>query len=141
MNDEQTEVGGLGYFGAMQKNGKPYSGASMSFDRYQQDQQIQIYGFDADGRHHAGLIVNDVVDGVERPVFFEQYKQAAKEGKQQITQRVYAGKNPQGDSELKLADASGKTRLALHVSPSGEVQIVFFNTKGEITKTITDEKG
>ena len=43
-NDEGTENGGLIYNGSLDKSGKPSSGMSLTFDRYQQDQQMQLLG-------------------------------------------------------------------------------------------------
>ncbi|REM99046.1 hypothetical protein DSI35_23130, partial [Mycobacterium tuberculosis] len=50
-NDEGTENGGLIYNGSLDKNGKPSSGMSLTFDRYQQDQQMQLLGVDDAGTY------------------------------------------------------------------------------------------
>lgn len=136
LNDEQTEVGGLGYFGSMQADG-PQSGVSMSFDRYQQDQQIQLFGMDSNGQHHAGLIVNDVADGVARPMLSSEDNAAQRNGEHSIIQRMYVGKSPEGRSEIRLADGAGTARLTLQVSPSGEPEIAFLDADGQVLKTIT----
>ncbi len=136
-NDEGTENGGLIYNGGRDASGKVDSGVSLTFDRYQQDQQIQLLGVDSAGRHFAGLTVNDVADGLERPAFSDKDAAAHKAGKRAITKRMYVGKTSTGDSAIHLADAKGVPRLTLSVSPSGEAQIVFLDEKGNPGKVIT----
>ena len=75
-NDEGTENGGLIYNGHRKPDGTVSSGLSLTFDRYQQDQQLQLLGVDQGGRSFAGLMFNDVADGVQRPVLSEQDKAA-----------------------------------------------------------------
>ncbi len=136
-NDEGTEQGGLIYNGKLAKNGKPSSGLSLTFDRYQQDQQMQLLGVDDDGTHFAGLTFNDVVDGMERPVFSAKDEAENKAGKFALTKRVFLGKGPSQNSTLQLLDASGKPRLELRVSPTGEARIVFLDAAGNSTKEIS----
>lgn len=136
-NDEGTEQGGLIYNGRLGDNGKPSSGLSLTFDRYQQDQQMQLLGVDDDGTHFAGLTFNDVVDGIERPVFSGKDKAANKAGNFAITKRVFLGKGPTRNSTLQLLDANGKPRLELRVSPDGEARIVFLDATGKATKEIS----
>lgn len=137
-NDEGTENGGLIFNGAKDsESGKVSSGVSLTFDRYQQDQQIQLLGVDSDGKHFAGLTINDVADGVERPIFSDKDSAANKAGDHSITKRMYVGKTPSGDAAIQLADANGVPRLAIKVAPSGEAQIMFLDDKGKLQRTIS----
>lgn len=52
-NDEGTEQGGLIFNGRRDAQGKVDSGVSLTADRYEQDQQLQLLGVDADGQHYA----------------------------------------------------------------------------------------
>lgn len=132
-NDEGTENGGLIFNGRLSKDGKPSSGVSLTFDRYEQDQQMQLLGIDEAGKHFAGLTFNDVPDGLKYPVF-------SKEAKQQYgARRVYLGKAPSQNSTLQLYDAMGKARLELTVTPSGEAKIVFLDANGKRTREISGE--
>lgn len=139
-NDEGTEQGGLIYNGKLAKNGKPSSGLSLTFDRYQQDQQMQLLGVDEDGTHFAGLTFNDVVDGIKRPVFSLEDETEKKAGRHAITRRVFLGKGPSQNSTLQLLDAKGNPRLELRVSPTGEARIVFLDAGGKPTKEISAER-
>jgi len=138
-NDEGTEQGGLIYKGKLSANGKPSSGLSLTFDRYQQDQQIQLLGVDDNGTHFAGLSFNDVVDGLERPVFSEKDEAESELGNYAITRRVFLGKAASQNSTLQLLDANGKPRLELKVTPSGEARIIFLDEAGKPTKEISGE--
>lgn len=138
-NDEGTEQGGLIYKGKLSAEGKPTSGLSLTFDRYQQDQQMQLLGVDENGTHFAGLSFNDVVDGIERPVFSEKDETANKSGNYTITRRVFLGKAASQNSTLQLLDAQGKPRLELKVTPSGEARIIFIDDEGNPTKEISGE--
>lgn len=134
-DDEGTENGGLIFAGKKGADGKVSSGVSLTFDRYRQDQQLQLMGLDQGGRHFAGMTVNDVIDGTKHPVFGGDPAQG--EAPQAITRRLYVGKTPHGDAVLHLGDAKGKPRLAIKVTPEGEGAIMFLDANGEPTKVIT----
>jgi hypothetical protein len=60
-NDQGDENGGLVFDGGM-KNGKLTNGGSLTFDRWHQDQTLQLVSTE-DGRdRRAGLVVNDRPD-------------------------------------------------------------------------------
>ncbi|WP_193164874.1 hypothetical protein [Microbulbifer hainanensis] len=136
-NDEGTENGGLIFNGSLRNDGKPSSGLSLTFDRYQQDQQLQLLGVDEGGKHFAGLTFNDVVDGIERPVFSEEDTRLSEQGDYPITKRVFLGKSASKDSVLRLLDGHGKSRLELKVTPEGQAEIVFLDQKGNPSRTIS----
>lgn len=136
-NDEGTENGGLIYNGHLGKDGKPSSGMSLTFDRYQQDQQMQLLGVDEAGQHYAGLTLNDVVDGLERPIFSAADETLHGKGVPAITRRVFLGKSETRDSVLELLDADGKPRLELAVTPTGEATLRFLDEHGKPTREIS----
>lgn len=139
-NDEGTEQGGLIYKGKLDENGKPSSGLSLTFDRYQQDQQMQLLGVDENGEHFAGITFNDVADGIERPFFSKTDDVENKAGRYAITRRAFFGKALDRNSTLQLLDASGKPRLELRVSPAGEARIVFLDASGKPTREISGQQ-
>jgi len=134
-NDEGTENGGLVFNGRLGKDGKPSSGVSLTFDRYEQDQQMQLLGIDEAGTHSAALAFNDVPDGLKYPIFSTDGKPAQEGGHR----RVYLGKSRSQNSTLQLYDAMGKARLELTVTPSGEANIVFLDATGKRTREISGE--
>ena len=136
INDEGTENGDLIFNGKRDAEGKVGSGVSLTFDRYQQDQQLQLLGVDGDGNHFAGMTVNDVADGVQRPITSERDEADNRAGKRHIVRRFYAGKTPGQSSVLQLADAQGRTRLMLLVSPAGEATIQFKDEAGAVVREL-----
>lgn len=137
MNDEGTEQGGLIYNGRLESPGHPASGLSLTFDRYQQDQQMQLLGVDEDGKHFAGISFNDVADGMKRPVFSARDEAEMKAGHHAITRRVYLGKAADENSTLQLMDANGKPRITFRVTPAGDARILFLDEQGHTVKEIS----
>lgn len=152
-NDEGTEQGGLVFSGKQTGDGKYSSGLSLTFDRYDQDQQLQLIGLDENGEYFAGLRVNDVP---QRPVLQDMQEQnkldampeaerkalLAKREKEDYygAQRFYAGKSPSGNSVVLLRDANGRPRLGMQVTPDGKASIVFLDADGKVERTITADE-
>ncbi|HEY0623388.1 hypothetical protein [Sphingomonas sp.] len=144
-NDEGTENGGLVFDGGL-KNGKPINAGSLTFDRWRQDQTVQLRSYEDGAERSAGLVVNDRPD---RPMAFEQMaairampdgpaRNAAHEragfGK---AERVYLGSRPDRSSELALRDAAGRPRLVLRVEGDGAASIRFLDEAGKVVRTTT----
>ena len=130
-NDEGTENGGLIYNGYQKADGTVSSGLSLTFDRYQQDQQVQLLGVDQGGRSFVGLMFNDVADGVARPVLSDADKAANQAGNYAVTPRVFLGKSGSQNASLVLNDGDGKPRLQLEVTPDGSASVVFLDASGK----------
>lgn len=148
-NDEGTEQGGLIFSGQKTTDGYS-SGLSLTFDRFEQDQQMQLIGLDEDGHAFAGMRVNDVPatsmqESLKQQKVIEAMpegaaKQAAEQQFEQrfgITQRYFAGKSPAGNSVVLLRDAAGHPRLGMEVTPDGKASIQFIAADGKIERTIT----
>ena len=136
-NDEGTENGGLIYNGLLGEDGNPSSGMSLTFDRYQQDQQLQLLGVDEAGQHYTGLTLNDVADGLVRPFFSAADETLHGKGVPAITRRVFLGKSEAQNSVLELLDADGNSRLELAVTPTGEATLRFLDEHGKPTREIS----
>ncbi len=148
-NDEGTEQGGLIFSGRKDADGKVSSGLSLTFDRYEQDQQLQLIGLDEDGKTVAGIQVNDVPD---RPIVQDLAEQKqldamSDDARKQLmdkrasenyygARRYYAGKSRSDNSVVMLSDANGKPRLTLMVTPSGEASIEFLDADGKVQRTL-----
>jgi len=151
-NEEGTEAGGLTFGGRRDARGAGKSELSLSFDRYEQDQQLQLLGIDADGRHFAGLKISDVPS---RPITDDIAEleritaMAPDEAKARIAQlksshhfgadRLFVGKTPDQISVVALADANGRPRLQLQVAPSGEASLQFLDIEGRVTAVVSPE--
>jgi hypothetical protein len=62
-NNEGTENGGLVFDGGI-VDGKPTNGGSLTFDRYRQDQTVQMTSLEDGNERSAGIYVNDRPDHV-----------------------------------------------------------------------------
>lgn len=143
-NDEGTENGGLIFDGRRDGDGSRHSHESLTFDRYEQDQVMQLQASEDGASRLAGLAFDD------RPEANLDY--AAIERGRRLTgparaaafagahaggaQRAFVGRAADGRSELVLRDAAGKQRLVLSVSPDGAARIAFIDAAGHVSRTI-----
>lgn len=152
VNDEGTENGGLIQKGSLDANGKANAGLSLTFDRFRQDQVVQLLHAEKDGYASTWLAMNDETDGTKFDVsdrakrFKEIEAMPAEEAKvaraqmgeagQLATNRLRLGVTPGRSSTLMLSDAKGRTRLMLLVTPEGEASIQFKDESGKVVKTV-----
>ncbi|HEX7341241.1 MAG TPA: hypothetical protein VF269_03095 [Rhodanobacteraceae bacterium] len=152
-NDEGTEQGGLIFSG--HKTGKTSyaSGLSLTFDRYDQNQQLQLVGLDSNGHYFSGLRVNDV----PHAPFLDEIEAGKKinampKGKARAAaikrfharfagsaSRFFAGRSASGNSVVMLRDAKGRPRLALMVTPDGKASIEFLDAHGKVVRKLTGD--
>lgn len=143
-NREGTENGGLVFDGA-RVDGKPTNGGSLTFDRWQQDQTLQLLSEEDGADRRSGVMITDRPDA---PIDWDRVEQIrkmpagpardaafAEQGKG-IAQRAWLGRQVDGTSQLVLRDAAGKARLRLEVTAAGASSIVFLNEAGAVTRTI-----
>lgn len=152
VNDEGTENGGLIQKGSIGPDGKANAGLSLTFDRFRQDQVLQLLHAEEGGRATSSLIINDEADGLQfdvmqraerlqamatmTPEAREAARQALRDKGQLSTNRVRLGTTPGKSSALMLSDAQGRPRLMLVVTPDGQPSIRLLNDKGEAAKVI-----
>lgn len=148
-NEEGTENGGLTFSGTRQ-DGKVSSSGHLSFDRYEQDQVIQISQGEEQGARFAAFIVTDRPD---KPMDFagmakvtalpagsqrdEAMKQLVADGTFGAQTRVQIGRWRDRSSGLVLHDAAGKPRLKLEVTAEGAAAIQFLDETGKVVHTVT----
>lgn len=148
-NEEGTENGGLTFSGTRQ-DGKVSSSGHLSFDRYEQDQVIQISQGEEEGARFAAFIVTDRPD---KPMDFagmakvtalpagsqrdEAMKQLIADGTFGAQTRVQIGRWRDRSSGLVLHDAAGKPRLKLEVTAEGAAAIQFLDETGKVVRTVT----
>jgi hypothetical protein len=156
IDEEGNENGGLIQKGSKDAKGKINAGVSLTFDRYRQDQALQLLhnsNGDAittridinDVPHHEKASVKAVFDfekeanklpKAERDAY---WKRLSEEG-YLSNNRIRLGMTPGNSSALTLKDAKGKTRMMLMVSPEGEPVIQMFNDTGKVVKQISIDK-
>lgn len=146
MNEEGTEVGGL-VFGGKNEDGVRSSGGSLTFDGYEQDQTVQIMGFQQGPRRVSGLFVTDRPEEsidfsvLERLASLSPEEQEAALATANMggSQRAFLGRQSSGASELVLRDADGKARLVLSVGADGAARIIFMDETGRATRVVTPD--
>ncbi len=143
-NDEGAENGGLIFNGSL-VNGKATNGGSLTFDRYRQDQTLQLLSVEDGQDRFAGLYVNDqpekTADYASLPKITAMPTGPAKQAAYQAagmggTQRAFLGRAHDKSSQLALRDGEGRKRLVLKVSERGDATIDFLDPNGKITRTI-----
>jgi hypothetical protein len=145
-NDEGVENGGLVFDGKL-VNGKPTNGGSLTFDRWRQDQTVQMTSIEQGDQRHAGFIVNDRPDGPiafdRLQLFFSMAPGPARDAALRqanagpVARRVYLGSNTDRSAEMSLRDASGQPRLVLRVEPTGAASISFLDDQGRTVRRLT----
>jgi hypothetical protein len=143
-NNEGIENGGLVFDGSM-VDGHPTNGGSLTFDRYRQDQTIQVVSLEDGATRSAGLLINDHSD---QPIDYAaignifamppgQEREAAIRAAHIATiQRAFLGRSADNASNLVLRDGKGRKRLVLSVSESGSALIQFLDTTGKVMRTL-----
>lgn len=146
-NDEGFENGGLAFEGR-RRDGKVVNGGSLTFDRYHQDQVVQLFAEEDGADRSYGVRVNDRPEGAMNfaganralamtdPKAQEAALAAANIG---IAPRGFFGRSPDGSARLDLRDAAGKVRLSLRVAADGAARIEFRDAAGTVTRTVTPD--
>ncbi len=152
LDEEGNENGGFIQKGKMDANGKISAGLSLTFDRYRQDQALQLLHTNDETGGASTLTINDVpfyqnsaigsMDGYinasqalpesERRAYWNKL---AADNKISNT-RVKLGTTPGKSSALILNDANGRARMRLMVSASGKAAIEMLDESGKVVKTI-----
>lgn len=146
-NDDGIETGGLVFDGRI-VDGRAVGGGSLTFDRYLQDQTVQMTSLEDGAMRSAGVIVTDRPD---RPLDFTAatrlramapgpardaaYAAAGFGG----ARRAWLGRSERGASQLLLNDGAGKPRLRLEVGQDGAATIAFLDAAGRVTRRIGAE--
>lgn len=119
LNDEGSEIGGLIFGGNKDKDGKiRNSGGSLSFDRYEANQVVQLLGVDDSEDRMAGLMVTDSPTGTD------------------VRRRIWLGRGDDGAATLALLDGAGKKRIVLSVAENGESRISVLDATGKTVKQL-----
>jgi hypothetical protein len=151
VDDEGTENGGLVQSGELDKDGKPRAGLSLTFDRFRQDQMLQLFLEEDGDQASAGVRINDqpsyqqfsVDDLMRLPAELDRLppdqRAAALRHHEELGHlahpRGYFGTRD-GSARLALNDPQGRPRLVLSVSPQGEPSIVLLDEAGKPVRTV-----
>jgi hypothetical protein len=153
INEEGTENGGLIQKGSIAADGTISSGLSLTFDRFRQDQAMQLINNDSASHQMTGIRINDVpnfkvtsMDDIKR--FGEEsgklpeaeqgaYWKKLSEGGRLSENRIWLGNTRDKGSALQLKDAKGRTRMMLLVAADGKAEIQMLDELGKVSKSIT----
>lgn len=145
-NDEGSENGGLVFGGHQDKDGKIIdSGGSLTFDKYDQDQLVQLMGVHDSSGHQAGLIVSDRPD---RPVLqdlqeFPKIEAMPAAERKKLMQarnkdayygatRITVARGDDGVAKISLRDALGHPRIVMGVAADGASSLKFLDADGKV---------
>lgn len=118
-NDEGSENGGLIFGGRKNAKGDVVdSGGSLSFDRYDGNQEVQLIGVHDKEDRFAGLAVSDSPPNA------------------QGHRRIWVGKEDDGAARVEMRDANGKKRLILEVLADGRSSLSFLDAGGKVIDRI-----
>jgi hypothetical protein len=153
INEEGTENGGLIQKGSIGTDGKISSGLSLTFDRFRQDQALQLLNNDSATHQTTGIGINDVpyfaVSAIDDYKRFREEGGKLPEGERQAywkkladdgrlnQNRIWLGNTRDKGSALQLKDAKGRTRMLLLVTADGKAEIQMLDEQGKVSKSIT----
>ena len=143
-NDQGDENGGLVFDGGL-KNGTATNGGSLTFDRYRQDQTLQLVSLENGKDRKVGIVVNDRPDralDVEAGFRARDMKSGPERdaliAKAGLTnaRRAWLGRSEDGSVSLVLSDLQGRPRLTLGVDKDGRPGVELRDAMGKVTRTI-----
>lgn len=112
-NDEGSENGGLIFGGHRNEKGEVVdSGGSLSFDKYGDNQIVQLAGVDDKTDRFAGLVVSDQ------------------------NRRIWVGRTGDGEAAVELMDSKGKKRIIMKVSNDGVPSLAFLDDQGRVVREL-----
>jgi hypothetical protein len=123
-NDEASEVGGLIFGGRRNAKGEVVdSGVSLSFDKYEANQIVTLYGVEDSEDRLAGLAVLDSPTGTE------------------VNRRIWLGRGEDGIATLALMDGAGKKRLLMQVEANGQARLNLLDSNGRVLRDLLSSAG
>jgi hypothetical protein len=146
-NDEGTENGGLIFGGYKDAQGVPHGYGHLSFDRYDQDQVINIEQNEDGDQRTSGIAINDVGDYSITPEFMAEadhikgmpHGQARADAWKAFkakypgdANRAYLGRVSDKSVGLILRDIKGRERLRLLVKADGTPVVEFLDETGKV---------
>lgn len=154
INEEGTENGGFLQKGSIEgASGKIDSGLSLTFDRFRQDQALQLLNTDNEKSQRTAVLINDVPNFKvtsmdDHPRFREQaskldrpgqkayWSKLTEEGRLSVN-RIWLGNTADKGSSLQLKDAQGRVRMMLLVGADGKAEIQMLDEAGKVVRSIT----
>ncbi|HWZ57735.1 MAG TPA: hypothetical protein VNW46_02070 [Gemmatimonadaceae bacterium] len=148
-NDEGEENGGL-IFGGKKVGGKAESFGHLSFDQYDEDQDLTLDYQEEAGMRKAGIGFFDRPDTPIMELIDKQKAIAAqpdgpvKDSAMQALRagyanRLFVGRDKQKTAIVQLSDASNRPRLRLTVDSAGAAAVEFLDESGKVTRRLSGQ--
>jgi hypothetical protein len=151
-NERGDECGGLTFDGN-QKDGRSSASASLTFDKFRQDQTVGIQHLEGDnGQYLAGLRVWERPDTslgpvIEKLAAIEKMSEgpektaALKELRETSggAERILVGRDREKAAVIRLSDAKGKPRIRLSVDAAGAPKLEFLDESGKVTYSLPQD--
>lgn len=143
-NAAGDESGGLIFEGKLDDKGVPAAGMHFSMDRFGGDQQLALGHYEQNGTMTTGLNLYDRGLVKDYDPLWQAYQSAAagpakedllrrwKEAGGEQTRRLFVGKTPGKSSAVILADAKGRARIMMTVTPEGQPSLDFLDDEGKV---------
>ena len=146
-NDEGEENGGL-IFGGKKTGDTVTSFGHMSFDQYDQDQDMSLDYSEENGQRYEGLVFNDrpnrdmwadvakfkALDSMPAGPAKDSAKAALRAG---FANRIFVGRSQDKTAMVELSDAANHPRLRFSVDSAGAATIEFLDLAGKVTRRIS----
>ena len=148
-NDEGEENGGL-IFGGKKVDGKVESFGHLSFDQYDQDQDMALEYSERNGQRATGIGFYDrpatpIMEQIDQQQAIAKMpagpaKDSANHAlRAGFANRLFVGRTEQQTSIVQLSDAANRPRLRLTVDSAGAAMIEFLDETGKVTKRVTGQ--
>lgn len=137
-NEEGTENGGLIFGGKKDKDGKVESYGHLSFDRYEQDQVLNLEASENETHKRSGL---SIVDQPDWPLG-DLLNTPRAQWKQFLSthplphQRIYLGRDDDKSAVLRIKDQDGHDRIVVQVAADGSPVIQLLDSSGTVTSQL-----
>lgn len=145
-NGEGDECGGLIFDSGKNENGELYSGLSLTFDQYKQDQVVQIIVNENNDYQVYGINIFDrlkepLTEYIKRFLAIEQLedgpeKEAALKNVRNGCLRMFMGKEWNGDVGVRLNDSDGRSRIRIYIDKNDDPHIDFYDTEGNVVYSL-----
>jgi hypothetical protein len=154
-NQDGGEAGGLVYRGRRGSGGRVTAGGTLTMDQYNEDQVVVLQYTQNGLSKQQGLVVSDRPDTLGPALrnlyrVLDTFPQSPRRDsvqrallaqvpiEQLAARRVFVGRDTARAAVLSLADRRGTPRLRLAVDSAGRASIMFLDSAGRTTRTITD---
>ncbi|MDI6741011.1 MAG: hypothetical protein QME74_11705, partial [Candidatus Edwardsbacteria bacterium] len=145
------ECGGLLFGSKSKENGEYDSELSLTFDQHKQDQIVQMLVSEKNGQRTYGFNIFDrpdysIREYINKSQQIQKMEEGAKKHKalkelsENNQQRIFIGKDRNGDVSVCLNDRKGNARIRMIVDKDDAPRMEFLNGDGDIMYCLPPDK-